>query len=223
MNKFKDNPLRFWSLISGASLIIMALAAGYAYGYSFNQLYVANNPAKSLINIESNYSLFISGALSWCLILLADLIVSYGFYRFLRPINKTWAILSGLLRLIYSIFLALGIYHLFSKDLEAFQLLWSQGLLVFGFHLLVTAIGTLYSKKFPKILAILLIIAGMGYSLIHGLENFTPQYMKLADTLESILLIPMTIGELSFAIWLLIKGGRDLTQQSSNDLGKDVS
>ena len=101
MNKFKDNPIRFWSLISGISLIIMALAAGYAYGFSFNQIYVANNPAQSLINIESNYSLFISGALAWCLILLADLIVSYGFYRFLRPISKMWAIISGLLRLYF--------------------------------------------------------------------------------------------------------------------------
>ncbi len=222
MNKSNHNPIRFWSKMSGISLLIMAVTAGYAYGFSFNQIYVVNNPVQTLINIESNNTLFITGALAWCVILITDLIVSYGFYRFLKPIHKRWAITSGLLRLIYSLFLAVGILHLISKDLEGFRLLWSQGLFIIGFHLIATGLGTFHSEKVPNLLGILLIIAGTGYSLIHGLENFTPQNIKLVNTLVTILAIPMTIGELSFGIWLLIRGGRTFTQQPSNAPVQDV-
>ena len=221
MNKIKNKPIAFWSKISGISILIMAIAAGFAYGFSFQQIYVSNNPLKTLSNIESNYSLFIWGLLAWCIILIADLIVSYGFYRFLKPIHKKWAIASGLLRLIYSMFLAVGIFLLFSKDFDTFLLVWSQGLFVFGFHLMATGLASLYSKNIPKVLGLLLIIAGSSYSLIHGLENFTPQYMELVKALEGILTIPMTIGELLFAIWLLIRGGRTLSQQPLSDLSQD--
>lgn len=221
MNTLKNNPVRFWSKVSGLSLIIMALAAGYAYGFSFLHLYVAGNPEQTLANIQSHHTLFLSGALVWCLILATDLIVSYGFYRYLKPIQKSWAVTSGLLRLLYSLFLAIGILFLFKKDTAIFLRMWSLGLFIIGFHLIATGIGTFYNKKTPKILGIMLIIAGASYSTIHGLQNFMPQAETLATFLESSLAIPMSIGELSFGVWLLFIGGRSITSQLSNDSSQD--
>ena len=149
MNTSKINPIRFWSKVSGISLMIMALAAAYAYGFSFLQLYVAGDQEQTLINIQNKNTLFLSGAFVWCLILVTDLIVSYGFYRYLKPIQKSWAIASGILRLIYSLLLAIGIIFLFRTDTENFLLMWSLGLFVIGFHLVATGIGTFYSKKNP--------------------------------------------------------------------------
>lgn len=216
MSSTINNPIRFWSKVSGISLIIMAIAAGYAFGVSFTQIYVSGDVSQTLTNIETNRGLFMTGAYLWCLILVTDLIVSYGFYRYLLPFHKTWAITAGMLRFIYSIFLAIGIVFLFGRNLEAFQTMWSLGLFIIGFHLLATGIGAFYSKEVPKILVILLLIAGTSYSLINGLHNFVPQAESLAVFLEKILMIPMTIGEMSFGIWLLIRGGRSFSQQASN-------
>ena len=209
---YKNNSTRFWSIVSGFSLLIMAIAAGYAYGFSFNQIHVENNHLQTLSNIQSNRTLFYSGAFVWFIILITDIIVSYGFYRYLKPTHKKIAIISGTLRLIYSVFLAIGISFLFAKNTETFLKIWSLGLFVFGFHLTITGVGLFLNIETPKLFSLLLIIAGLGYSLTNGLDNFVPQATAYIAQLERILVIPMTVGELSFAIWLLIKGGRKNNQ-----------
>lgn len=222
MKTSNNNPIRFWSIISGTSLLIMAIAAGYAYGFSFNKLYVANNASQTMANIQSNSALFYSGVIVWCLILATDLIVSYGFYRYLKPTHELIAIFSGSLRLIYSIFLGIGIAFLFGKNTETFLKMWSLGLFIIGFHLVITGVGAFLSKETPNLFSLLLIIAGAGYSLIHGLQNFVPQAAAFATSLETILAVPMTIGELSFGVWLLIKGGRKLSPRPSNVPDQDA-
>ena len=222
MNDSTYNPITFWSRLSGLSILIMAVAAGYAYGYSFNQIHIPGDPIGTLSNIQDNTALFLSGAYLWCVILLTDLIVSYGFYRCLKPINKPWALASGIIRFIYSLILALAIAFLFNKDTETFLIVWSLGLFIFGFHLVATGVGTLYSNAVPKVFGILLIIAGIGYSLINGLQNFFPQWQTIATALETLLVIPMTAGELFFAVWLLIRGGKAINPQPSNSPAQDV-
>ncbi len=213
MKNHSTNPIRFWSKLSGLSLIIMALAAGYAYGFVFNHFYVPNNPSQTVNNILALRPLFFSGVAAWCLILISDLIVSYGFYRFLKPIRPHYAIASGLLRLIYSLFLAVAIIFLFTYSMDRFLVFWSMGLFILGFHLIITGLGSLYAPNIPKVFGFLLILAGSGYSLIHGLENFIPQAEALAASLEMVLAIPMTIGELSFGVWLLVRGGKIINLQ----------
>ncbi len=222
MKTTPSNKIRKWSIISGLSLLVMALTAGYAYGFVFSGIYVENNAVQTLSNIQQNYLLYLSGAAAWCLILITDLLVSYGFYIYLRPVHKTLALASGMLRLIYSLFLAVGILYLFKSNTDLFLKYWSLGLFIIGFHLIATGLGTFKSPSVPTILGILLIVAGSGYTLIHGLENFIPNQNALASSLESILAVPMTIGELSFGIWLLVKGGKHPNLQPSNAHGQDA-
>ena len=216
MNYYSKNTVRLWSIISGASLLVMAVAAGIAYGSILNQLYVEGSPAATAVNIENNASLYLTGALLWCLILLTDLAVSYGFYRFLSTLKKIPAMASGLLRLVYSLILAAGIVFMFRGNIENFMHLWSAGLIIFGFHLVITGATLFYGTNLQKILGVLLIIAGTGYSLVHGIQNFLPAEELFAAKIETILMIPMTAGELLFGIWLLIFGGRRLSQRSSD-------
>lgn len=216
MKNRATNPLHFWIKLSGVSLLLMAIAAGYAYGFVFTQFYIPNNSSQTLINIQSNFSLYLSGIGAWCLILLTDIIVSYGFYRFLKPVHSNYAIASGLLRLLYSGLLAIAIVFLFAYNMDRFVFFWSIGLFVFGFHLIATGLGCFYLPAIPRIFGLLLIIAGSGYSLIHGLENFIPQAEAFASSLEALLIAPMTIGELSFGLWLLLRGGKKINPQPLN-------
>ena len=63
-------------LIAGASIIIMALAAGFSYGYVHTGL-VDDSPASTLQNLAENKSLFIGGLAGWVIIFITDLVVAF--------------------------------------------------------------------------------------------------------------------------------------------------
>jgi hypothetical protein len=208
MKDKSNQKIRRWIIISAISLFIMTLAAGYAYGYVFGQIYQPENLAATLDNIESNYTLYTRGILAWGIIFVTDLLVTYGFYVYLRPAHKNMALISGLFRLVYTLVLGVAILFLINKDIHTFDRIWSLGLIIFGFHLTITGMILIKEKGLLKILSILLIIAGLSYSLVHGFYNFLPDFNAFTSTLETILVLPMTMGELFFAIYLLIKGGK---------------
>lgn len=217
MKDKKNQKIRRWSIISAISLFIMTLTAGYAYGYVFAKIYEVENIAATLRNIENNYSLYITGILAWTIIFITDLLVSYGFYVYLRPIHKGMALISGLIRLIYTLILGVAIVLLIYRDMHMFDQIWSIGLFIFGFHLMVTGGILIKEKGILKILSILLIVAGVGYSLLPTLEFLLAEAQNLISLLEAILILPMTVAELFFGIYLLIKGGKKTSQQPLND------
>ncbi len=204
------------------SLLIMTVAAFFAYGFAHSQLVIADNAEQTLMNLTTKQSLFIFELIAWGIIILADLAVSYGIYIYLRAVNVNGAMFSGLLRFIYTIILGYAVWQLAMilgqigngpsealKVLEQtslFKNIWFLGLIVFGLHLVVTGLVLFKSKGFPLWLSILLIFGGIGYTLIHGLYVFFPQLNSSTALIESILSIPMMLSELSLAVWLLIRG-----------------
>ena len=217
MKEKNNQKIRRWSIISAISLFIMTLTADYAYGYVFGQIYEVENIAATLSKIESNYTLYISGILAWGIIFITDLLVSYGFYVYLRFFNKNMALVSGLIRLIYTLILGIAIVLLINRDMHMFDQIWSMGLFIFGFHLMVTGLTLIKEMGILKILSILLIVAGVGYSLLPTLEFLLAEAQNLISLLEGILILPMTVAELFFGIYLLIKGGKKTSQQPLND------
>jgi len=95
--------------------------------------------------------------------------------------------------------------------LEAFELIWSIGLIIFGVHLLIVGWIAFQLNKIPKIIAILLVLAAIGYIIIHLCTTLLIQ-QSIITTLEFIFNLPMIIGELGFGLWLLFKGGKVSTK-----------
>lgn len=128
----------------------------------------------------------------------------------------------GLLRFIYSVILAIAIYQLIGaylninqvektvELLHSFESIWQFGLIVFGFHLMLLS-GLVCEKKIiKKVLAILLLIAGIGYTVSNTLDLFIENYEDFRFNVELAFIIPMIFGELGLAIWLLTKGGKNV-------------
>jgi hypothetical protein len=95
--------------------------------------------------------------------------------------------------------------------LSAFSSIWSWGLIVFGLHLIV--LGLAYKneggrKWFTILMKSLLIIAGIGYMIQNIALLLVPSPIAFLATIESIFMIFMIVGEMAFAIWMLIKGGK---------------
>ncbi len=222
--------LRKSSLTTGGlSLIIMAFAVFFSYSLVLGGLVVQGDASTTLNNIMSSNAFFNAGILGWLIILICDIVVAWGFYIFLRPLNKDLSLLGAWLRLIYASILGIAILSLIivsivtnSQDyfslfetnqlqaivmilLETFKTTWSVGLIIFGGHLMIVGYLAFKSDTIPKVVSILLLIASISYIIIHLCYTFLPQYDRITIILESILSVPMTLGELGFGIWLLFK------------------
>ncbi|WP_312114315.1 DUF4386 domain-containing protein [Brevibacillus reuszeri] len=220
------------AVIAGTSIIIMALAAFFSYGFVHESLVVTGDASTTYTNITTSISLFKGEIFGWLIILISDIIVAWALYIFLKPINKNLSLLAAWLRLIYSTILGIAILSLIvvlllATDstglsvikieqvqsfmllfLQAFEAIWSIGLIVFGAHLLMIGYVALQSSSIPKAISILLLLASIGYIIIHLSKTFFTQYDSLIAILNLVFMLPMVAGELGFGIWLLVKGGK---------------
>ena len=213
------------SILAGLSLIIMAIAAFYSTDV-LRKLTLPGNAVVTLEQLVVDKQLFMNGIIGWCIIIITDLVVTWGFFIILKKINPKVSLIAAATRMIYTVILIIAVSKLFSANnvianiteiktteanqvmnsIDTFQNIWSLGLIIFGIHLFLVGYIALQSKSIPKIISILIIIAGVGYSIIHLMNTFSPQLNSFTHVIEMVLLLPMIIGELGFGIWLLIKG-----------------
>ncbi len=208
------------ALLIGISLLVMAIAAGAAYGGIHGSLVDLTHPEVTGQSLAAASGLFTLEIVLWFIIVATDLLVSWGVWAYFFNKSMKLALLSAASRLIYTLFLIVAVINLIpaasrasSQDiegmmrhLELFEKIWSIGLIIFGVHLLfLSAVLCRYENK---ILGLLVTLAGISYVLVHTLLNTTPALHDFTSTLESILSLPMAAGELAFGLWLLIRGGK---------------
>ena len=80
---------------------------------------------------------------------------------------------------------------------------YAIGLIFFGFYCLLVGYVIFKSAMVPKFLGVLYILSGIGYLI----NSFTMLLSKgFANPIFTYVAIPIFIGELSFCLWLIIKG-----------------
>ncbi|HAD96765.1 MAG TPA: DUF4386 domain-containing protein [Cryomorphaceae bacterium] len=230
MKKSKRISQRASALTAGISLLIMAIVAGLTYGYLHGSLVVADNAPATVSNLQSSTGLFRAELLGWTIIFLLDALVAWALYHFFATTHKGLSFLSSFLRVLYTAILGVAIFNLpqiltllneqlsevgmaerptdILNCINSFENIWSHGLIIFGLHLVVLGYLSLLADHIHNAWGILLMIAGVSYTLLHTLYAIVPEVSGSLTLLESILAIPMTIGELGFALWLIIKGGK---------------
>lgn len=220
------------AIITGTAMFIMAIYAAIAFGGIHSSLIVNGDGAATMSNIRESISLFRAEIFCWLIILLCDITVSWSLYIYLKQVDNSLSQLGAWLRLIYSAILGIAVAKLIlislllSEDsnlaaipadqlqaqlmlfVNAFDNIWSMGLVIFGFHLLIIGYLILNARFIPNFLGALIIIAAFSYITTHSFHLFLPQYEKITILLENILSLPMALGELGLGLWLLIKGGK---------------
>lgn len=218
--------------ITGGSIVLMAILSMITVGVFHETLFPQIVTEDVVIRHTESSDLLLT-ILGWGFIALLDFIVSWGVYVLLRHSVKTISLISATLRLIYTLILALAISRLvillnaiqdeaFSFDGLAdliertgseFNFIWQFGLILFGLHLIT--LGIAFIKLLPnklvvspkmKILFVTLIIGGLGYVITSGLVVLNFDHTSVYTVFNSILLLPMIVGELGLGIWLLVKG-----------------
>lgn len=198
-------------LLSGISLLLMAVFAGLAMGLYFPKL--LNVKANQLTEIKSNLNGFI---FFFLMLAILDILVSVGFYKSFLDLNKQMNRLTFVFRMGYTFLLLMSLKELYflsyngfytnsevSASLASFNRNWSISLIIFGLHLITLSILVCKSNDFPKWVSYLIMIAGILYFTHHLLLNVLPSYFIIKDTVNNMIALPCAAGELVLAFYLI--------------------
>ena len=223
-NRTNQTPLRTAALIAGIGLLIMVIAAPFAELFVYPKLVIPGNAAETAKNIMASKALFSSAILGYLIAFICDVLVAWGLYILLKPVHENLSLLTAWFRLIYTLIALVALLNLVTvlqilntadslivaqpefqaqimDSLNAFRSQWYFGLLFFGIHLGLLGYLVIRSNYIPRLLGVLLVIAGLGY-LLTTLKPFLFPDVNLGFAEYTY------YGELIFMLWLLIKGSR---------------
>ncbi len=214
--------------IAGLLYLLLAVTGVFNLLYVPSALFVFGDATATADNVMSSELLFRTGILSGVISNVIFVFLVLALYRLLKDISHKQAILmvtlvvisvsttfvnmfnqiAALIILSGADFLspfeksqldafAYLFLRLHSQGLQIIQIFW--GLWLFPFGLLVFR-----SRFIPKILGVLLIIAGFAYLL----SSFTFLILPLYKEAISPLIMLLEMGELPIIIWLLIVGAK---------------
>ena len=197
------------SKIAGISYLIIFFAA--IFGNFLVLEAILNDP----VNTIQNEGLMVRfGIIAFLLTVVFDVVVAWALFELFK--SHTLSLLSTLFRMMHAAIMGVAVYTLplalnlnieeqILTQIEQFNTIWLIGLFLFGIHLIL--LGKIIGR--PKIIAFFLIIAGVMYMVDTVAHFLLPNYESYSTIFLALVAIPSIIGEMSFAIWLLIKGGRD--------------
>ncbi len=198
------------SIIAGISYLVIFLTAIYANFFSLEK--IIGNP--EIIFLGDTFFIKL-GAFAFLVAGIFDVVVAWSLYEIYK--NNTLSTLSTYFRIIHATLMGGAVFALiavFSSTtssevllhIDTFNNLWLIGLLFFGVHLII--LGLILKNKI-KIIPFILGLAGVMYIVDTGAHFLISNYEIYSQMFLMAVAISSIIGEMSFAIWLLYKGGKD--------------
>lgn len=211
--------------IAGISLIFMALIAGFGYGYGFESLYQTDDAMATIANLNESRWLFRMVMVSFIVILILDIVIAWCLYVLFKTTHELLSKSTAILRLIYTAILEAAIFHLsyagylmertpqkphdIMNCLNQFLSTWSFGLIFFGSHLISLGFLLKRARVVPSLFSLLAHLAGICYILTSASKLlFASIYAPYQQVADGVLALPMAMGELALAFWLICNGAR---------------
>ena len=196
------------STTAAAALLAMSVLSAFGYLVAVKGLVVPGNAARTARNITAHESLFRLGIVSLYLVAALDVVAAWALYRVFKPVSAGLSRLAAALRIAYAAVFMIAISQLFGalrthtlRHIYTFTNVWDAGLVLFGLSLFVLAHMAYRSGYVPKLLGLLLAIAGFGYV-------FDTVARALVQGSSSDVSAVTGMGEFVFALWLVIRGRR---------------
>ena len=209
---FTNISLRTAAIIAGMGLLLMAILSPIAYLNTFQSLVKFDDAALTAQNILNSMGAFRSAIVLLFVVALLDILVAWALYIVFMPANKNLSALAAWLRVIYGGIFIFAISKLYlalqvvatdgvqaMSYLKAFQSIWDNGLIIFGFSLLVLGYLAFKSGYAPKWLGVFLVLAALGY-IVDGLGKMLSPAYDLSISQFTF------IGEVLLIFWLLWRG-----------------
>jgi Domain of unknown function (DUF4386) len=213
------------ALVAGTALLGVAVLAAAGNFGAVQRLVTDGNATRTAIDIMAAQTTFSLGIAALVVVVALDIVVARALRTFFAPVHHRLASLAAWLRVSYAAIFAVAISQLFAalrllqtahhltgfalvhrrteamQKIEAFQDIWRISLVLFGLHLVLIGYLTYRSGYAPRVLGVLLVIAGAGY-LVDSFGGI------LSDTYSVNVSAVTFIGEALLLVWLLVKGRR---------------
>lgn len=236
-----DISQRSAAVAAGISIVIMAVTAGFSFGYVLSSVLVPGDAAATAARLMDGEISFRASVYGWIIILICDVIAAWALYVLFKQVNQSLSLLAAWFRLVYAALLGVSLFsfvfvlllnsgadYLNAFDLEqlqslmllflnAFEGMWQIGLVIFGCHLLLLGYLVYVSGYVPRVIGFLILIAALGYLIVNSGYLLLPGYEAVIDMIDLVFVLPMIVGELGLGLWLLFKGGKDMSLETVGD------
>ncbi len=205
-----------YARLAGAIYLAVILLGGFAEGFVTNVLVVPGDDAATIAAILQRPELWQSGVLANLFVPLIAVPQLWLEYRLLRPAGRELALLFVLLNIaalsveaVSKVFqlmvlpLASEAPSLAPLALLGHDVAFYVTLIFFGSACLVIGALIWRSGYLPRVIGVLMGLAGVCYLIACFAELFAPSLGRL---INPGILLPVLVGEASFCLWLLIKG-----------------
>jgi hypothetical protein len=218
------------AVLAGVGLLLVAGLGAFCYLVAVEGLVTDGDAARTAADISGSRGLFAAGICALYVTALLDVAVAWALLRFFEPVDGSIARLTAYLRIAYAAAFLVAISQLagvprilesgggaFSTDqvqalalarVETFHDIWFASLVIFGAHLAALGLLIIRSAAAPRIIGVLLVVAGAGYvfDTVHDLVS-----PNTTLTVSSVTFL----GEFLLAIWLVTRGGRAVSRGAS--------
>lgn len=194
------------AILAGVSYIIIFFAAIFANFFALES--IITKPE----SIMQNQVIIRLGIIAFLVTVVFDVIVAWALFALYK--KHSLSLPSLLFRMMHATIMGAAIFALplifglpatqVLQQVDVFNTMWLIGLFFFGIHLGMLS----FIVKAPKWICVFLFLAGLVYIIDTCAHFLLPNYAVFADIFLAMVAIPSIIGEMSFAIWLLIKGGK---------------
>jgi Domain of unknown function (DUF4386) len=228
---FADPQSRRYARLAGLFYLAIAIFGVFAILWVPAQLQVPGDGAATITNILARRGLFLAGVGGEVAILIAEIMATAMLYFMFKPVNATLSFAAALARLsMVGVMAAMLFFHTgalmlaepggtlasFSPaqrlDLAALFLgLHDAGVWIwqvfFTVHLAILGQLVARSGTYPRLLGHAMTLGSLGY-LLDSIHGFVAPEAALFGAMTGVLLAIVSLAEIGFALWLLIRGPR---------------
>ncbi|MCB0278049.1 MAG: DUF4386 domain-containing protein [Calditrichaeota bacterium] len=201
---------RTLSQLAGGSYIIIFFAAIFANFFVLEAI-----QAEPMKTVRENGLIVRFGILAFIITVVFDVVVAWALNELYK--NHILSGLSTYFRMMHAAIMGVAVSTLplvfeapsgteILAHVHNFNIIWLIGLFFFGIHLILLA--RIIGK--PKWIAVFLMIAGFMYMIDTSAHFLLADYQNYASIFLTLVVIPSIVGEMSLAIWLLIRGGKEI-------------
>jgi hypothetical protein len=211
------------------AILTLAMTAFAIFGMLYvPTLVVTGDAAATARNIIASEGLFRIGIVSNAIVVLIEIVLVVMLYVLLKPVSKTFSLVAAFARLAMTTIQGINLLNqamvlqllsgaeylnvfepgqlhalalFFLNAHESVVLIWG---LFFALHLFVLGVLVFKSGYIPRILGGLLVVASLCYLVQDFGTILWPAYKETFAAIGF-----LSIVELAFPVWLLIKGVRD--------------
>lgn len=220
----RRSAVQTYAKVAGVLVLFSFIAGGFGEAYVPSKLIVGTDAAATVENFKSSDIMFRLSFAGYLVEACCDIALALIFYVLLKPVHKYVSLLAAFFGLIgTATFAAAELFyfaptlvlrgggHLKSFSPDQLNTLVLLSLKLFGlgaaiftvFHgmgWVLRAFLMFQSRYFPKLLGVLMMVAGLAFMVSNFALVLAPQYRS------GWLLFTMLPGSLLMTVWLLVKG-----------------